>query len=168
MIRFSRLSGIWLFVFFTKITIIIQNHNSDYCIYGKNRHNHSKSQFRDITFAAMHYVNVENLTKSFVEKPLFTNISFNIEQGDKIALVAKNGAGKTTLLNVLAGRDFADEGKIWINKDVNVSFLDQDPQFEENKSVIENILGYNHPVINAVREYELAINHHDEKKVNRS
>ena len=79
----------------------------------------------------MHYVNVENLTKSFVEKPLFTDITFNIEQGDKIALVAKNGAGKTTLLRVLAGKDTADEGKIWINKEVNVSFLDQEPQFDE-------------------------------------
>src|SRR5579863_7367486 len=108
----------------------------------------------------MHYVNVENLTKSYVEKPLFTDITFNIEQGDKIALVAKNGAGKTTLLNVLAGKDVADEGKIWINKEVSLSYLDQNPVFEESKSVIENILGYNHPVINAVREYELAIVHH--------
>ena len=114
----------------------------------------------------MHYVNVENLTKSFVEKPLFTNITFNIEQGDKIALVAKNGAGKTTLLNILAGKDVADEGKVWINKDVNVTFLDQNPVFEENKTVLENILSYNHPVINTVREYELAMNHHDDDKIN--
>lgn len=110
----------------------------------------------------MHYLSVENLTKSFVEKPLFTNISFNIEQGDKIALVAKNGAGKTTLLNVLAGKDTADSGKIWINKEVSVSFLDQNPQFDTGKTVLENILSYNHPVVNTVRDYELAIEHHDE------
>jgi ABC transport system ATP-binding/permease protein len=121
---------------------------------------------RQTIFAPMHYVNVENLTKSFVEKPLFTDLTFNIEQGDKIALVAKNGAGKTTLLRVLAGRDTADEGKIWINKEVTVSFLEQDPQFEEEKTVLENILNYDHPVINAVREYENAQDHHDEKKVN--
>jgi ATP-binding cassette subfamily F protein uup len=113
----------------------------------------------------MHYVSVENLTKSFVEKPLFTNITFNIEQGDKIALVAKNGAGKTTLLRVLAGKDTADSGKVWINKDVSVSFLDQNPQFEEKKNVLENILSYNHPVINTVREYEYAMEHHDENKL---
>jgi ATP-binding cassette subfamily F protein uup len=113
----------------------------------------------------MHYVNVENLTKSFVEKPLFTDITFNIEQGDKIALVAKNGAGKTTLLRVLAGKDTADSGKIWINKDVSVSFLDQNPVFEEKKSVLENILSYDHPVINTVRDYELAMEHHDEDKL---
>ncbi|HLP21986.1 MAG TPA: ABC-F family ATP-binding cassette domain-containing protein, partial [Chitinophagales bacterium] len=117
----------------------------------------------NVTFApAMHYVNVENLTKSFVEKPLFTNITFNIEQGDKIALVAKNGAGKTTLLRVLAGKDTADSGKVWINKDVSVSFLDQNPTFEENKNVLENILSYDHPVINTVRDYELAMEHHDD------
>src|SRR4051812_20595835 len=115
--------------------------------------------------APMHYVSVENLTKSFVEKPLFTDICFNIEQGDKIALVAKNGAGKTTLLRILAGKDTADAGKVWINKDVSVSFLDQNPQFEENKNVIDNILSYNHPVINTVREYELAMEHNDEKKL---
>ena len=113
----------------------------------------------------MHYLNVENLTKSFIEKPLFTNITFNIEQGDKIALVARNGAGKTTLLNVLAGRDTADSGKIWINKEVNVVFLDQNPQFEEDKTAVQNILNHNHPVINTVREYELAMTHHDEHKV---
>ncbi len=113
----------------------------------------------------MHYVSVENLTKSFVEKPLFTNITFNIEQGDKIALVAKNGAGKTTLLRVLAGQDTADSGKIWINKDVSVSFLDQNPVFEEKKTVLENILSYNHPVVNVVREYELAMEHHEDDKL---
>ncbi len=113
----------------------------------------------------MHYVSVENLTKSFVEKPLFTDITFNIEQGDKIALVAKNGAGKTTLLRVLAGKDVADSGKIWINKDVSVSFLDQNPEFDVTKNVLENILSYNHPVINTVREYELAMEHHDEAKL---
>ncbi len=113
----------------------------------------------------MHYVNVENLTKSFVEKPLFTDITFNIEQGDKIALVAKNGAGKTTLLRVLAGKDTADSGKVWINKDVSVSFLDQNPVFEEKKNVLENILSYDHPVINTVRDYEIAMEHHDEDKL---
>jgi ATP-binding cassette subfamily F protein uup len=113
----------------------------------------------------MHYLSVENLSKSFIEKPLFTNISFNIEQGDKIALVAKNGAGKTSLLRVLAGKDTPDSGKVWINKEVNVSFLDQNPEFEENKTVLDNILNHHHPVINTVREYEAALAHHDDAKI---
>ena len=59
----------------------------------------------------MHYVSVEELTKSFGIKPLFSNISFHIEEGDKIALVARNGSGKTTLLKILAGQETGDEGK---------------------------------------------------------
>lgn len=113
----------------------------------------------------MHYLSAENLTKSFVEKPLFTDISFNIEQGDKIALVARNGAGKTSLLRVLAGKDIADSGKSWINREVNVCFLDQNPEFEENKSVLDNILNHDHPAINTVRDYEVALQHHDDAKI---
>lgn len=105
----------------------------------------------------MHYVSVENLTKSFVEKPLFTDVTFHIEQGDKIALVARNGAGKTSLLNVLAGRDTADSGKVWVNKEVNVSYLDQNPIFDNSKTVIENVLEHDHPVITTVKQYEAAL-----------
>lgn len=113
----------------------------------------------------MHYISVENLTKSFVEKALFVDISFNISQGDKIALVAKNGSGKTSLLRILAGKDTADSGKVWINKEVSVSFLDQNPVFEDDKTVLENILNHKHPVIEAVREYELALESGDDMKV---
>ncbi len=115
--------------------------------------------------APMHYVSVENLTKSFVEKALFLDITFNISQGDKIALVAKNGSGKTSLLRVLAGKDTADSGKVWVNKDVSVSFLDQNPVFEDDKTVLENILSHKHPVIEAVRDYELALEEGNDMKV---
>jgi ABC transport system ATP-binding/permease protein len=68
----------------------------------------------------MHYVSAEGLTKSYGIQPLFENISFNIEEGDKIALVARNGTGKSTLLKILAGQETPDEGKVWINKEVDV------------------------------------------------
>ncbi len=103
----------------------------------------------------MHYVSVEGLTKSYGIQPLFENISFHIEEGDKIALVARNGTGKSTLLRILAGKEFADEGKVWINKDVDVVLLEQEPSFVEEKSVLDNIFFHNHPVINAIKEYEL-------------
>lgn len=103
----------------------------------------------------MHYVSVEGLTKSYGIQPLFKNISFHIEEGDKIALVARNGTGKSTLLRILAGKEFADEGKVWINKDVDVVLLEQEPSFVEEKSVLDNIFFHNHPVINAIKEYEL-------------
>ena len=102
----------------------------------------------------MHYLSVENLSKSFGAKPLFNNISLNVSEGDKIGLIAKNGAGKSTMLNIIAGKDTADGGKIWVHKDVKVCFLDQDPQFDMDKTVIENIFDHKHPVIDVVKAYE--------------
>lgn len=102
----------------------------------------------------MHYVSVEGLTKSYGIQPLFQNISFNIEEGDKIALVARNGTGKSTLLRILAGKETPDEGKAWINKDVDVVLFEQDPSFIEDKSVVENIFFHDHPVMNAIAAYE--------------
>jgi ABC transport system ATP-binding/permease protein len=103
----------------------------------------------------MHYVSVEGLSKSYGIQPLFENISFNIEEGDKIALIARNGTGKSTLLRILAGKETADEGKVWINKDVDVVLLEQEPSFVEEKSVLDNIFYHNHPIINTIKEYEL-------------
>src|SRR2546423_509725 len=104
----------------------------------------------------MHYVSVEGLMKAYGIKPLFENISFHIEEGDRIALVARNGSGKSTLLRILAGRETADAGNIWINKNVYVALFEQEPVFIENKSILDNIFHHSHPVINAIREYELA------------
>ncbi|MEI3801762.1 MULTISPECIES: ABC-F family ATP-binding cassette domain-containing protein [unclassified Chitinophaga] len=103
----------------------------------------------------MHYVTVEGLTKSFGTKPLFRDISFHIEEGDKIALVALNGTGKSTLLRILCGKDVPDSGKVWIHKDVTVVMLEQQSDFDLSKTVIENIFNHNNPVLNAIKEYEL-------------
>ena len=103
----------------------------------------------------MHYVSVEGLSKSYGIQPLFEEISFNIEEGDKIALIAKNGSGKSTLLKILAGKETADEGKLWISKEVDVVLFEQDPQFIEDKTVLDNIFFHDHPVMNAIKEYEL-------------
>lgn len=104
----------------------------------------------------MHYVSAEKLGKSYGIQPLFTGISFNIEEGDKIAIVARNGVGKSTLLRILAGRETADEGKLWIHKDVDVVLFEQEPDLIDSKSVADNILFHNNPVINAIKEYEQA------------
>ena len=113
----------------------------------------------------MHYVSVEGLTKSYGIQPLFQNISFNIEEGDKIALIARNGTGKSTLLRILAGKETGDEGKVWINKDVDVVLLEQEPSFVEEKSVLDNIFFHNHPIINAIKEYELLGEDSDPEKL---
>jgi len=115
---------------------------------------------------SMHYVSVESLTKSYGITPLFSNISFNIEEGDKIALVARNGSGKTTLLRILAGKETSDEGKYWIHKDVDIALFEQEPMFDEKKSILDNIFQHNHPVINAIRDYEAISEEHDEEKLN--
>jgi ATP-binding cassette subfamily F protein uup len=104
----------------------------------------------------MHYVSVEALTKSYGIKPLFKNLSFHIEEGDKIALVARNGSGKSTLLKILAGKETADEGKVWIHKDVDIALFEQEPSFHEENSILENIFDHDHPIINAIKEYEWA------------
>lgn len=114
----------------------------------------------------MHYVSVDGLTKSFGISPLFSNISFHIEEGDKIALVARNGSGKTTLLKILAGQETGDEGKVWINKDVDVVLFEQEPIFTENESVLNNIFFHDHPIINAIKEYEAAADEENEVKLN--
>ncbi|HLX65963.1 MAG TPA: ABC-F family ATP-binding cassette domain-containing protein [Puia sp.] len=102
----------------------------------------------------MHYVSVENLSKSYGVKPLFRNLTFHMEEGDKIALVARNGSGKSTLLRILAGKETADDGTVWIHKDVTVALFEQEPSFIEDRSILDNIFHHDHPVINAIKAYE--------------
>lgn len=102
----------------------------------------------------MHYAAVENITKSFGVRTLFKNITLNIEEGDKIALVARNGSGKSTLMKIIAGLDTPDSGTVWINKEVKTVMLQQDNSFEEQKSIWDNILRLDHPVVNTVKKYE--------------
>ncbi len=116
----------------------------------------------------MHYVSAEGLTKSYGIIPLFQNISFHIEEGDKIALVARNGTGKSTLLKILAGKETVDEGKCRINKDVDVVLFEQEPVFEENRSILDNIFFHNHPIINAIKEFEAVSEANDADKLNAS
>lgn len=117
---------------------------------------------------AMHYVSVEALTKSYGIQPLFSDISFHIEEGDKIALVARNGYGKSTLLKILAGKEVADEGKVWIHKDVTVALFEQEPGFDEKSSILENIFHHDNPFINAIREYEEACDDNNDEAIQRA
>ncbi|RYZ95470.1 MAG: ABC-F family ATP-binding cassette domain-containing protein, partial [Sphingobacteriaceae bacterium] len=103
----------------------------------------------------MHYASVENITKSFGIRTLFKNISFHIEEGDKIALVARNGSGKSTLMKIIAGMDTADSGTVWVHKDIKTVMLQQDNDFDGNKTIWDNVLRLDHPVVKVVKDYEI-------------
>ena len=84
------------------------------------------------------YLQVENISKSYGTKVLFDNISFNINEGDKIALIAPNGTGKTSLLSILAGKDSSDRGgEVKFLKDITISFLEQESCFPADESIYE-------------------------------
>ncbi len=102
----------------------------------------------------MHYASVENISKSFGIRTLFKNISFYVEEGDKIAFVARNGTGKSTLLKIFAGLETADEGTVWVHKDVKVIMLQQDTPFMEEKTIRDNVLRLDNPTIKTVSAYE--------------
>src|SRR6185312_247561 len=120
-----------------------------------------------VTLPAMHYASIENLSKSFGIRTIFKNISFHVEEGDKIAFVARNGSGKSTLLKIIAGYDTPDSGTVWINKEVKVIMLQQDTAFENEKSIWDNILNIDNPVVRLVKEYEMLLeeNSQDEERI---
>lgn len=87
------------------------------------------------------YLQIENISKSFGPKILFENIGFNINEGDKIALIAPNGTGKTSLLKILAGKDKSDSGgQIKFLKDIRIAFLEQEYDFDPEKGILEQIM----------------------------
>jgi ATP-binding cassette subfamily F protein uup len=113
----------------------------------------------------MHYVSVENLTKSYGITPLFKGISFNINEGDRIALVARNGIGKSTLLRILSGKEVPDSGTAKVHKDVHLVLFEQDPQFIETASVTQNLFNQEHPIMKAISNYEMAMETEDENLI---
>lgn len=102
----------------------------------------------------MHYASLENVTKSYGIRVLFRDISLHIEEGDKIALIARNGSGKSTLLKIIAGKEQPDSGTIWIHKDIKVVMLAQDTKFEDDDSVWDHVLNMPHPTVKLIKEYE--------------
>ncbi len=105
----------------------------------------------------MNYVSAENLSKSFGVKTLFKNITFHINEGDKIAIVAKNGSGKSTLLKILLGKEIADSGTVVINKDIQVVLFDQEIDFEGELSVEEFMMTLDSAPIVALKNYHHAL-----------
>jgi len=116
----------------------------------------------------MNYISVENLTKTYGIVTLFEDISFNINEGDKIAIVAKNGSGKTTLLNILMGKDFADSGTVIINKDIQMVLFDQEIHFESGQTITEFIMSLDSPPMQALRNYQKSLTSDDTEFIERA
>lgn len=100
---------------------------------------------------------VENLTKSYGEQVLFENISFTIEEGPRVALVAKNGTGKTTLLNIIAGKESHDAGSVVPRRGLRIAYLEQSPAYPAGMTVLEACFHATNPALKAIAEYERAI-----------
>jgi len=105
----------------------------------------------------MNYLLVENLSKSYGEKQLFKNITFGLNRGQKVALIAKNGTGKTSLLNIIMGKDIPDEGRVVIRKDIKVSYLSQIPEFDEELTILQALLTSENDYFVAINNYENAL-----------
>ncbi len=86
------------------------------------------------------YLQVEDLTKSYGDRMLFDSVTFGINEGDKIGLIAKNGTGKSTLLRILSGEEAPDSGSVTFRNGLRVGFLAQIPDFAPGKSILDNLL----------------------------
>ena len=88
-------------------------------------------------------LDVQNVSKAFGAHVLFENISFSIGEGQHVGLIAKNGTGKTTLLSLLSGKESVDSGSIIYRKDIRVGFLEQQPKFDPEESVLDACFNHN-------------------------
>ncbi|EJX05683.1 ABC transporter ATP-binding protein [gut metagenome] len=100
---------------------------------------------------------VENLTKSFGDLVLFEDISFGLAEGQRVGLIAKNGSGKSTLLNILSGKEGYDSGKISFRRDLRVGYLEQDPRYPEDLTVLEACFHHGNTTVDLIKEYELCM-----------
>lgn len=113
----------------------------------------------------MNFLSVENLTKSFGERVLFSDVTFGIDQGQKVAIVAKNGSGKTTLLNCLMDTEQYDSGTIVFRKDIQVAFMEQSENLPLDKTIDEVIYDHESPKLRLIKSYNEALASGDENKL---
>lgn len=112
------------------------------------------------------YLQIENLTKSYGNRILFDSITFGINEGDKIGLIAKNGTGKSTLLKIISGKERADNGKITFKSDLKVGILDQNPVFSSGMSILESCFDNNTKISQAIYQYENALLNGNNEDIN--
>jgi ATP-binding cassette subfamily F protein uup len=117
----------------------------------------------------MNYLSVENISKSYGERVLFDNVSFGINKDQKIAFIAKNGSGKTTIMNMINGLDEPDTGQVVIRKEINMVFLSQNNNLQDELTIEENIFASDNEILKVIERYERALeNPNDEEAYQRA
>ncbi len=113
----------------------------------------------------MNLLSVENITKTFGARAIFNDLTFGVDQGQKVAIVAKNGSGKTTLLRCLIGLDQVDDGRIVFRNGIRVAFMEQTENLDETHTILEEVFSHDLPELQAVKAYNLAMISGDEKLI---
>ena len=111
----------------------------------------------------MNFLSVENLTKSFGERVLFSDLTFGIDQGQKVSIIAKNGSGKTTLLRCLMDYEQYDSGRIVYRNDIRIAFMEQTELMNEHQTILEAVFDHDLPELKLIKEYNVAMDNNDEK-----
>jgi len=112
----------------------------------------------------MNYLSVENISKSYGEVELFSNISFGINKNQKIAFIAKNGTGKTTILNIIAGIDNPDTGTVISRKELKIEYLSQEEKLDYNLTVEQTIFNSDNDTLKIISAYENALKNPSDEK----
>ena len=105
----------------------------------------------------MNYLSVENTSKILSDKVLFSDLTFGLEKGEKVAFIARNGAGKSSLLRILAARDSGDTGKVVVRNGIHIGYLEQHPEFNQHVSIQDYIENSHSEVFTILREYQKAV-----------
>ncbi len=114
-------------------------------------------------------VSCQNISKSFIEEPVLTNVSFTVNEHEKVAIVGINGAGKSTLLKIILNKLSADSGDVVFAKDISIGYLAQNERLDSSKTIYEEMLDVKKDVIeleNKLRDMELEMKHLDGDKLN--
>jgi ATP-binding cassette subfamily F protein uup len=112
----------------------------------------------------MNLLSVEQISKSYGDLVLFKDLSFGINAGQKVALIAKNGSGKTSILNIVSGKDVPDTGMVNYRKDIRTSFLAQEPELDENKTIEQSIFDSDNEILEVIHNYEIALKNPQEEE----
>ncbi len=113
-------------------------------------------------FVEMNFLSVDQVSKTWHDKAVLDGVTFGIQQGEKVAVVAANGQGKSTLFSIIVGKETADSGKAIIRKDIKYAYLSQDTDINEDLSILENILLDDHEVTRALTRYNKVLDQLEE------